>query len=795
MHEELADNSSNTKGLTRQLEDKANKLHYDLTDMQKSYAELQEHLDERTRDFNQLQGELRDEKLDAEIREQRLQNDIETLRHEYNALIGSRDSLKAQVQKSAKDFQNKCEEKDLLESRHDALTAESQILQRELNQAQIRHKDLARSLEEERQHSLENDRNLRAQLKVQTDSLAEEIDDLQRKFDDEKSRYAANEEQWSRQLRDLHTQKDKIEQKAIGLQRTVDKLQESQGTLSSREMKLNEALESEKQRHRSEEAILNRQIEELQGDIDDKAHALDEVRSETTKVKEELRVNKREHASSSEKVQALEDEIEVLQMAFDEEVDRAKDDINEARQEAEKLQQQLQTTKHELCLAEAARDDVKAEIERFAKDNQAGHASKGQLDLRLRNVEAQLKDAIAEKKSLQDQLTQANMNLDTLRAAVAEVESNQHEASSLRQNISTTRQKETEYLKREAVQRDCIRDLKHQIADLERKNHEMELSKLAVDSPKSSIDGSARKAEIVEIRRQLAEAHQQMKDLRVNARENERESRRKTIAAEREFRQIQEDYERQKEELEQNITDLRFQQEEQIAKNVSSEQNVTRLRNRIRSLETDLRAARLNQPDDHTMAEERKDLHDMLKDAKLEAEDLQIQIQDREQRIQNASVREADLRTQLKRVREERTLQTQKANALVVELDGLQRRYERSVDRLSHQQQVWDDERKAIVSRVRFPNMSVSSIHAGDSTELKQLEMTIQEKEKKHAAEIRGLAKQIQWMRARFVREEGFRYGLAYEKKYLLMHIEMYEAWYVFIRILVFVHKCSLTCQ
>ena len=178
------------------------------------------------------------------------------------------------------------------------------------------------------------------------------------------------------------------------------------------------------------------------------------------------------------------------------------------------------------------------------------------------------------------------------------------------------------------------------------------------------------------------------------------------------------------------------------------------------------------------MADERKDLHEMLKDAKLEAEDLQLQIAERQSQIDAASSREKDLRTQLKRVREERTLYYKKSTAISSELDNVQLQFDRALDKIARQQQEWDEERKAVVSRVRFPNMSISSIDRGESsTNLKQLELLVEEKEKLHQRELRGLAKQIQWTRARFVREEGFRKGLAYEKRFLLMQIEMFNAW------------------
>ena len=776
LREELANKSFSTNGLSRQLEDKANKLQDDLVSIRRDYAELQDRLDGRTREVKRLNDEFQYESHNAELKEQKLRDDIEILRHEHGIATRNRDSLVNQVQQITKDLQCKSEEKDLLQSRHDALTTESQALQRDLGRFQMRVQELERNLEVERQHSLRNERTLRGQAQEDLDRLSEEVNRLHGRLEAEGNQHLTKEEHWDSQKQELQMQKERHEQRAAGLQRLVDKLQESEGTLSSKEMKLQEALESEKQRHQSEETILDHQIKELQQDIDHKRRDLEDLQSEHAEIKEELRISQRDCAVSEENIVSLEDENEVLRIHL-EEASAAKDEAITAKDDIEDLHLQLRSLKQDLISAEKARTDAVVELETFVADHQASKGSKEQLDSRLRDMETQLQCVRREKQALQSQIAQTNIELGSIRTITAQAEANRSEAVNLHRDLSAARERETDYLRREAMQKEITRDLKRQIADLERKVHEAELSRLAVDSPKSSVGGSARKNEIVEVRRQLADAHQQINDLRASTKAVEREAKRKAAAVGKEVQQRFDECEQQKEQLEYHIADLRLQHEELIVNANTAEQTIKRLRNRILSLEKDFHAVRLTQADDHTIAEERKDLHEMLKDAKLEAEDLQVQIAGNEKRLQAASIREADLRAQLKRVRDERTLQTQKSSALTVELESLQQRYERSVEEFAHSQKGWEEERHAIVSRVRFPNMSISSVHAGDSTEVKQMETELQEKEKRHAAELRGLAKQIQWMRARCVREERFRSGLAYEKKFLMLQIEMFNAW------------------
>jgi chromosome segregation ATPase len=170
----------------------------------------------------------------------------------------------------------------------------------------------------------------------------------------------------------------------------------------------------------------------------------------------------------------------------------------------------------------------------------------------------------------------------------------------------------------------------------------------------------------------------------------------------------------------------------------------------------------------------------MLKDAKIEVEDLQLQIGDRDNKIESLTLREKDLRSQLKRIREERSLETRKAHAATSELQNLQRRYERALDKAANMQSAWEAERKAVSQRVRFPNTSISSVR-GESTERLELEAT--QKEQRHQGEIKGLVKQIQYLRSKCHREETFRADLAYAKKFFLMQIELYNAWYVSCRV------------
>jgi hypothetical protein len=68
---------------------------------------------------------------------------------------------------------------------------------------------------------------------------------------------------------------------------------------------------------------------------------------------------------------------------------------------------------------------------------------------------------------------------------------------------------------------------------------------------------------------------------------------------------------------------------------------------------------------------------------------------------------------------------------------------------------------------------------ADDTRMINQREVRglIEANEKTHASELKGLAKQIQYMRAKCEREEAFRKDLVFSKRWFLMQVEMYGAW------------------
>lgn len=158
------------------------------------------------------------------------------------------------------------------------------------------------------------------------------------------------------------------------------------------------------------------------------------------------------------------------------------------------------------------------------------------------------------------------------------------------------------------------------------------------------------------------------------------------------------------------------------------------------------------------------ELRKSLREARIALDAAQADASEKDDALQLLARKEKDLRARLVRSRAEDTVQldfqTQLADA-EAELETLQLRLRERERALQHAQRR-EGELKA---RVRGLQSGVEGDDGGEA------------REKRHEGELRGLAKQISFLRARCEREEGFRKGLVWTKRWFLMQVEMYNQW------------------
>lgn len=762
LQDEMANKSITTKGLSRQIEEKAIRMQNNLEDLRAKYNTLEEECADKAREVKKLKDTIEDLKQNGDVRDQKLKDRLELVENDKQNAIRERNDLSAKLDAAQRDLLHRDDEKNLLQIRHDALTTESASLQREITKSQAVIADLSHKLDHEKTLALHNEREVRDQYIAELNNRKNDIEDLQADLRDKQRVLDQEIDKWDSERRNLQSQKEIAEKKASDLQQTIDKLQQAEGNLSTKEKKLQQALESEKERHANQEALLNRQINDLNDEVKSRREALEKVQTELRLAEEESRLAERDEKALNEKVEGLEDEVEVLQTSLDEETDRYNEEISAARQEADNLRRQLQTLEQDLVKAETAANDARVEKTQFftAQQDKQGldeqvaslntelrtvrsakaeveaerdeiksqlraikqqedetfrmdqerldlRAAKMKLDNEVRRLKEENKSAVAAQedleKELQEEIDRASLEEDRLNSEIQDLQrilrgssekkelaaakktihqlesrihelenqlasgSNHTEVTSelsiIRQDLLAMRSKETEYIQREAAQKDNLRSLKRQIAELERKAHDADISRLAIQSPQSSFLGSARKSELVEVRHQLSNAHATLKDLRFQIKHAEKESSRKLIAVENDLLAKSEAWEIEKDRLERTLDDALLKRDQLTAQNSASEATISRLRSKIDRLEQALQAERLNTGDDRTIAMERHDLHEMLRESQVQVETLEMIVREREQLIASTNAAFERITQNLSRVRSQREQEKSRAES------------------------------------------------------------------------------------------------------------------------------------
>ncbi|KAK5953005.1 hypothetical protein OHC33_006127 [Knufia fluminis] len=787
LEDDVANKSIVPQGLSKRLEERAAKFEHDYHDLKERFQELQSSLEEKSQSERQLQERLRHAEKEGSSDLRHMQQELENAQQKSETFERKYNNMAKQVEAVNKELLIKTDEKDLLQTRHDALTTESAQLQNDLAKTRKSISSLESAVDQEKQRAAQNDNQLRLQHRNELNHLTDQIDTLHREASTRDEQHATEVEGWAAERRTMEAAKSKAEEKASGLQRTVDKLNDAQGTLSGREMRLQEALESEKQRHQQEEKVLSRQIEELNQDLAAKRTASEDNRSELNNAREELRISVREQALLKEKITELEDEIEVLQADIEQEHDlvqqlqqksslssdaqfaRLKKEKADVQESLASLRLELDAAKRASQAAEAERDDLEAQLEK-AQQNRAHddtfnlQQEKRELKRERQRLESDLEKVRTERdtlvqtnRELEEELDaeierataeehKLNTELDSLRNKQLvssdgrdkeilsaknkihrletrirdledllenqsrKVSSPSVDISGLRHDLGEARKNETAATKRETELKSSNRDLKMKLNDLERQLHEARLAELKAKSPTSSVSSNSGR-EINELRQEVFDARAQLKSLREENQQLRRNSR-KSSQDETQQAVLQAQLESKVDEIDELVGKLESQNElvETLRKDLV----------RIREERNEARQATRNT----TRRDDSLDLRTELKrlrGERDEARNVTLQIAGR-------SKDALRMKSELLRLREERMQANQRAETVEKELDVVQSRYESMLERLT----------------------------AGPQEDNGLLEK-----------QIRGLMKEVLWLKAKCRREERMRKDLAWSKTYL----------------------------
>jgi chromosome segregation ATPase len=726
LQDEMSNKSFTTKGLSRQMEDRTEKLEEEIRQLRRENDSLTTELESKTNHATLLEERYQTIQHSLEDNANQLVEDLSAARRDRDQARQELRTTSARLQEALDELQRGTDEKELLQTRHNALTNESGGLQLELDRAQSRIRELQKAVQDATSRAQDEGHNLRWQHKAELERLQEEIENLHHEIEEKEGQFAVDQSRWESSKRTLQSEKEWAEGQVADLKRTIDTLREAGSSYSGKESRLQEVIDSEKKRYTQEKSMLNRQIQDLKDDLDKTRRDLDEKRDELLTAKQDARVSKREELALVDKVRALEDEVIVLQSSLADEQELAKGrqngtsdldkNLEKSIAERQKLRDQLANAHVEIFdlktsaqEIEAERAELQAQLDQVQNADDATRFDRDKLELRktVTRLDTELKVLRDAKASLEDQL-------------ISESERFAAEEGRLSAEIDRLQDK----LLAGSGNRDReLTSAKTKVQRLERRTQELEA--LLEQQPVAENEQSGAHGDLSLLRHSLEEARKREKILL------QRESKQKTSA---------QSYKSRVEELEKDLHEAMMNKFESHSPHNSPS---NKLHEELRSLRKQVAEAHRSLQKVNTKnreleraamkEEDQKDFHELLRSSTLEAESLALKLSEREARLN-------ELKTHVRRIREERDAHKREAEAATKNLDLLQRRHDEILEKTS---------------------LSKST------------------NKTKHEKEIRGLGKEIIWLRARLQREEKFRRDLAWSKGLMELGERVRVAWFV----------------
>lgn len=542
IRDEVANKSFSAKGLSKKLEDRANRLQTELNNLQEQHSTLRIQYSEKARDASRLEAEMDKIKGQGSDQQRQLSNDLRKLQDANTRLESEHQSLSNQLRTAQQELRRKVDERDLLQSRHDALSAESSSLQKELARSKETIRDLQDKLDHDKTQALDAERQVRNNYTAELDRLMDEVEDLKAQLrqkdqgqseyslvikslndevEDLKAQLAHNErvydddcDNWDIEIRNMQSELDRAKEKALSLEEEVEKLQKASGSLSSKDAQLQKALESERQRHAREVEGLNRQIDDLNADVKRRITAAEELRFQLGHVTDQLRQSQREQKSASEEAQNAKTRIESLQDSLDsmrDQQDKMRTEASDAKRKSEDLQRQLFTMEMELEKAKTAAATTESQADDgFITARQ--DTQEIALSLQLKKVESQLDKAQKENQDLQGRLITMKTDLHSARTSVSVAEAERNE---IKRQLDTVQNQQAKTFRLEEEMIDLrgtksrleienrILQEEKQVLSERRERIEAELQQ---ELDRASAEESRLGNEIIELQRKLASA-------------------------------------------------------------------------------------------------------------------------------------------------------------------------------------------------------------------------------------------------------------------------------------------------
>ncbi|KAF5136733.1 Spindle pole body protein pcp1 [Metarhizium anisopliae] len=776
LQEEMANKSVMTKGLSRQVEEKVSRLQEELDKSGKEYADLEKELAGANEENEQLRAEvdeLRNEQqeirrgqhddsakvrgLEAELLAVADEKDLlqvrhETLKVESEALQRNVQQLEKEVEELQKNVSDEREyaveiEKDLRQQYQDELERLNDAVS-DL-QAEVRERDNLydndsekwenekQALVSERERAEEKAAGLQRtieRLREAEGNLSNKESTLQKAMESEMERHKSEEAVMARQIDDLQdaletrqslltnlrnelsTVRDELRQTQIDYQGQVNKIVALENEVEVlRSKSSNQLTPGRRDALVRDSQYLQDQITRLKAELGSVQSSLAETRAQRDELQRQLHQN---GAQENDTLQVDQERLDLraAKMKLVSEVRLLKDEnkaLSEGRKEAEKA------LEHEIVKGATLEDRLKQEVQQLQTKTKSSTATpfNNQEIVSARRTIRELEQRV---KDYEDQL---------VKLQAADDGDDVGNISILRRDLSASRQKELDFLQKEAVHRDTIRGLNVQIAELERQLHESKVSQMGA-SPSSSAANSQRTLD--ELKSQAAE------------------SERMASQAIGELQKQMSDLEDQKLVLEEVLEEANQQAEEAAAQN---EKAMRHIRHKLDKAERERDAAIASHSENNKQGKH-------LKRSQAEIENLEHDVRQQQELIDGLAAAEVSLRRKLERARSERAAFRMSAEKLQRDIQLLQ---------VTNGPISGQEDGRAVAKRH-------DGTLDGDNHAFETLVRAAEGAEERHRKELKGMVMQMEWMQARWEREASLRSDAAYAKKFIQLQLDVANA-------------------
>ena len=161
----------------------------------------------------------------------------------------------------------------------------------------------------------------------------------------------------------------------------------------------------------------------------------------------------------------------------------------------------------------------------------------------------------------------------------------------------------------------------------------------------------------------------------------------------------------------------------------------------------------------------------MLRESQINADKLDRQVREQREALEELVTIELQLRKKLDRARSERAAYRASAERLQKDVKTLRSEKDKAAAEATAALAAVEEERaqkELVATRVSSNGVDTDAIiRAAEAAE------------RRHEKEIRGMVMQMEWLKACWDRESMLRNDAAFAKRYLLLEVQIRDAWYV----------------